>query len=1281
MPNMLSDLIKINPGFRTAVNLIQEQDDLAKADSFAPTKEAAEVLFDIERQMEPHAGRRARLITGTYGTGKSHLALVLAQLYRGHRDQLPHVLGRLHEKFAGRYAQLQQQLKRISPDCPYLVVLIEGYTDDFEATLVRGLQQALLRLGWTDLVPRTRFYAAAQRLKELQQDPEARQRLEQVCPQIYGDAVDSLIRKLESGSAQSSDLQAFEKIHQQVCFNAEFFAEKSMEAVATYQEIAQRLIDEGRALGIVVIWDEFGQFMEQVVRDPASRQALAIQRFAEACQNSRENQLHLYLITHRTLKSYVARLCEERRLSQQAMKSQEEEFEKVSGRFQEFVMESQAEEQYGLINDALIQQRDVGWEEFVRQHDSSFEILTEEAHKANLLADLTYNNLRKIVVEGCYPLAPATTAMLPAVAETVAQNQRTLFTFICSNDNHTVAQFVETTPIPAPGEPLPLIFCDRIWDYFEQQIREDQYGRKTYQRYRSALATLGSNADEESRKLVKILALFDLLREVGRGMDFPANEEMIFLAYGARSDAEKEVVREKLETFSQRGNFRIAARLTDRTYRLIAGGGTELEEVIQKTIQERQASLSVAEFLRARWGYSAASRGTPHSQGLTLGFEEKLEVLTTHPDLPQRTVEIKVLLPEELHNLHRWLSDIGGGQYKDGILFLILPTAQVEIGSVARAALEYAENPQVLFACPPQPLEGLRDLVARLEALEYIAQREPSLWGEQGERHDEWQVEYQETEKALREMLTPVALVSPATTLKLTCFWQGSPSECASEEQLRQLVERAMVHVFSLSPRAKEEFLRSSASGSGGLKSAQREVIDTLLEPKPLSRNLEALAQEKNQARARLVRLLEKLGMLKKHNTRYSLVPPEAEADPGAHALWTYLTGIPDKAREGPYELKEIVHTLRSAPYGLGPFVLPLFLAVALHKNIRNGNLLLKKRARANGEYQLISISGEALDEAVRNPEAYRFEYVDITEQQNNLIAALYEALGGHSSSSLRGGDLLEETQNQVVRWWGNLPRYCQNTASLSVPAKFLRDEILRPLTLMDSDPQKILIDRLQEKVDPKQPISRESFKQEFEKLIDEIENACSNLLPQVAEELSRVLEWGEDKDPGAVTERLRAWYAALPEATRQWNHSADAGKLQQWLRSPESALDKLCESIMGKPLLDWSDNDPGHFAGRLQSAMQSLAEWEPPVPVSLDSPMPETLPSGSARLSVVAQFKDRPLNLTRRFHIIEPEELSEPAKILLRLLRSNLAEDVALADGEKETVLLELIRQVFGDG
>ncbi|MGQ9730511.1 MAG: hypothetical protein ACUVX8_04485 [Candidatus Zipacnadales bacterium] len=92
MARTLSDLIETAVAFRAAVNLKQEFDDFEKAAAFIPTESAAKVLFNLARQLEPRATERQRLITGTYGTGKSHLALVLATIYRGHVDRVEPVL-------------------------------------------------------------------------------------------------------------------------------------------------------------------------------------------------------------------------------------------------------------------------------------------------------------------------------------------------------------------------------------------------------------------------------------------------------------------------------------------------------------------------------------------------------------------------------------------------------------------------------------------------------------------------------------------------------------------------------------------------------------------------------------------------------------------------------------------------------------------------------------------------------------------------------------------------------------------------------------------------------------------------------------------------------------------------------------------------------------------------------------------------------------------------------------------------------------------------------------
>jgi hypothetical protein len=536
MPKMLSELVDTAVGFRAAVNLVNEQNDLAKAAAFLPTKQAAEVLFDLGRQMEPRGGERARLITGTYGTGKSHLALVLANLYRGQAEALAPVLGRLHEKFPGQYEPFMAQVGKITPEQRYLVVTIEGDQDGFDVALVRGLRKALDQAGLVDFMPRTYFQAAAERLRELLEDTDAVERLAKACKAEGWASADALLAKLDSDGVELTDLEAFRRVHERVCFGAYFSAETQLSAPKTYQQAAAALVGNGQFLGIVVIWDEFGSFMEQIVRDPGS-EGLAVQKFAETCQNSGDNQLHFYAIAHRTLASYARRAKDSMHLTSQMTEAWEQDFKKVSGRFHEFIMESETEELFTLIDDVLIQRRANGWGSFLEERDSDFAIMTDEAYRAHLLPDLSWSKLRSIVVEGCYPLAPVTTAILPRIAEIVAQNQRTLFTFLCGDHPDTVADFLRSTPIPAPDEPLPLIYCDHIWDYFSQQIREDRIGQQTYRRYRAALSTIGGESqDPLTVRLLKVLALFDLLREGDpqRAADIPANEDMVLLAFGAR---------------------------------------------------------------------------------------------------------------------------------------------------------------------------------------------------------------------------------------------------------------------------------------------------------------------------------------------------------------------------------------------------------------------------------------------------------------------------------------------------------------------------------------------------------------------------------------------------------------------------------------------------------------------------------------------------------------------------------------------------------------------------
>lgn len=1271
MPRMLSDLVETAPGFRAAVNIVQEQDDLEKARLFLPTKSAAEVLFDVGRQVEPRGKERARIISGTYGTGKSHLALVLTSLYRGHREALDPLMKRMAEKYPGRAASFEREIAVVTPEKPFLVVVIEGDQDSFDAALVRGLRKALDRAGLREFMPKTYFAAAAERLQELLVDTDAKARLDKAARELGIGAPQDLLLTLQSESVEVKHLEWFKGLHERVCFGAPFAPEQQLEAASTYQEAARELVAAGRFRGIVVIWDEFGAFMEQILRDPGT-QGLSVQRFAETCQNSGENQLHLYLVTHRSLEGYVkhARYATKHAPSRM-LEDWEQDFKKVSGRFREFVMESEPEELFTLIDDVLIQRRGDGWDEFARERESDFSILTDCSFRAELFPDLSSTKLRTIVVEGCYPLSPTTTALLPRVAKAVAQNQRTLFTFLCGDHPGSIAHYLRQTPLPQAGAPLPLVACDALWDYFESAIREDSYGQQVYRHYRHALATASPQAkDLLGQRLLKVLALFELVGGSDRqGSPVAlAKEDMFELALDLRSEEQRQALRERLKELSAPGSNRVAVRGRDGVYRLVPGSGTELADAVNQALEQRSSSFSPAQFLRNRWG--KAGRSQPE---FLLGFECTIEAFLQRSDVVSRTVEVVVLLPEETDNLGTWTKDLGGGDYKDGLLFLVIADEDVHLGAISKRALEYADKPQIIFARPAKAIRGIREVVARINALEAVAQEAAGLWGKEGERRDEWVVEYEQAVEQLQELLAPVGLRQGGRDLNLECVWRGSPRTCRSWADLLALTEEAMGAAFSSTPKTKDEMMKSSP-GRDGLAGARRAVLDTLLEHK----GPELLVKQKDQAQQRHARLLESVGMLKRR-PRADIGRPDPEHDAGSAAVWDYLQGFLARLKEAPREVSEVERALRSAPYGIGRRVLPLLFAAALREDLRAGNIVLERLGRGQ-EWQSQGIDGASLDEAFMNPQGYRFRYEEVTRQQFSAVEGLIDAVAGESAVPASRAQLLEEAKRQVALWWSRLPSYCQQTANLSQLARRFRDETLRPLVHPSADAHRILVEELWQKMGDTTGMDRAAFRTVFAELIREIAGAADELLNRIAGELREGLHLDVDGTPEDVVRALREWYNGLPEATRTFCHAGDAGKLQGWLRCevvPE--LGQLCTAVMGRDASEWSDSDVGYFVGRVQSAKEAVETWQPLLPPP-PTPDVEQLP-GMATLSLSADYAGRRRQLTRQFATIDPEALSEDAKMLMRFLRMNLVEARALRDGERENLVTELIWAVFGDG
>jgi hypothetical protein len=104
--------------------------------------------------------------------------------------------------------------------------------------------------------------------------------------------------------------------------------------------------------------------------------------------------------------------------------------------------------------------------EFLETHSNEFEELLNNYQVGELFSELETNHL-KSVISGCYPLHPVTTFILPRLSELIAQNERTLFTFLSSNHKNTLSEFLRNEQ----GN-FPLLTPDKLYDYFEPLLKK-----------------------------------------------------------------------------------------------------------------------------------------------------------------------------------------------------------------------------------------------------------------------------------------------------------------------------------------------------------------------------------------------------------------------------------------------------------------------------------------------------------------------------------------------------------------------------------------------------------------------------------------------------------------------------------------------------------------------------------------------------------------------------------------------------------------------------------------
>lgn len=382
----MSKMISVASGFQYSVNIGYDLNNDDKLKNFIPTKSALMLLKDILSSTALDATERARVLVGAYGKGKSHIILtILSVLMQRDRSLFTHLMPKINED-----PELKQLVDNYYSDKKnrILPVIINGTSGSLPQAFLLALQRTLDENG-LDIMPETNYRAAINAIQKWKAD----------YPKTYDKFKKEISLPVDAFISELNDYNAaiyseFEEVYPKLTSGSIFNPFVGFDVVELYESVVKSLKQRGY-LGIYVVYDEFSKFLESNITAASVSDTKMLQDFAEKCNRSSENELHLLLISHKEISNYIDQL----------PKAKVDGWRGVSERFRHIHLNNNFAQTYEIISTVIIKDRDK-WEDFQDNNKARFDqLMSRYAEHVDYLSSSIVT--RGIIV---YDEAPVTDA-------------------------------------------------------------------------------------------------------------------------------------------------------------------------------------------------------------------------------------------------------------------------------------------------------------------------------------------------------------------------------------------------------------------------------------------------------------------------------------------------------------------------------------------------------------------------------------------------------------------------------------------------------------------------------------------------------------------------------------------------------------------------------------------------------------------------------------------------------------------------------------------------------
>lgn len=1113
-------------GFQSSVNLAY---DLVRADKvrdFVPTEATMRVIEELVLATAPHATERAHLLVGAYGKGKTHAVLVLLSLLaKRHREALSPLLSVLHAE-RPQLAQYLEEQVLAEGVLPLLPVIIDGTQKDLSASFLLALKHTLAEAQLTGLLPETPYQAAVRQI----------QRWKKAFPATYQALGERLDVSMETFLARLSafdgaSYRTFLAAYPELTAGSTFEPYADADVVELYAQAARAVTERGYR-GLYVVYDEFGKYLESQIETAGVSETRLLQDFAERAGRSGAAQLHLLLITHKDVTNYLGSLS----------KSKVDGWRGVSERFVHVEMHESFAEAYELIG-RVIEKEPAAFSTFSRAHDAVFSALIARTDALHILADARDG---AATVRACYPLHPLTVYLLPRLSNLVAQNERTLFTFLARDSRDTLTDFLRQNE--TADDAFPLLRPDMLFDYFEPLFRQEAYMSFVGAVYRRVLQALTRTKDVLSQKLLKTVALLEM---VGQGAALLPTADVLVFAYDGA--AETQHVVDALHA------------LTREAYLLHEHPGSGALSV------KEASGVDVQQKCRDRAGKLRAERP------LVDVLNDLVKDLYFYPAKYNDDFEMTRYFAFRFVTGQAFLAQTDweaalSGTAADGMVFALLPASGEEVAVLRQQlAARPVHAERCIFALPKHS----PDIEAA--AYRYLAADELREATDDRVLREEYELVRADAGTLLTAFLRDMTEPERGG---VWYFYEGSQQKIQRRAQLSRMLSSICAAIYDRAPVINNETLNRNTLTPASQRTRER-VIEALLAP-VLVPDLGQKGVSQGMAFVRSA--LRHTGILVRDGERETL-RMTGLADDRIERVMQIICGFFAHADGGEASSFGCLYEALCGPAGhiamkRGP--IPILLAAALQGR-RDYMTITGTDGR---EMELRADLFRAIE---AHPERYRVRREQWNAEKDAYFRGLEALFAEEIAPQERTDGSFAPLVRAMQRWLLGLPSYARQTGAVSKEAVRFRKSLQKPYL----NARTYLFETLPQ-IFSEGPLSSVLVK--VASAQQELVGAKTRLSVQLMQELRGL--FGHDvQEATSLGSSLADWRERLSPDTRRHVFSGTAQAMLDIVLTPPAGdlqtLEALAHAVLGLRINDWDDGKAPLFLERVRTAKTEVETYQ----------------------------------------------------------------------------------------